>query len=103
MKSTTSTTIAVAEMLSPDQSTANIAHWMTCLGQDFFNTFKQHLHPQKVETDFSWAIIQATLEAFCHCNIYEYLWKCLHVCEECQSCNFTVVHVCAAHMINIFF
>lgn len=98
---TRTTTIALAEMLSSDQSTPTIEHWLNCVGRDFFYTCKKQLCPQKVETDFSWAIIHATLHAFCNCSIHEYLQKCLWVCEKGETCTFTVVHICAAHMIKL--
>ncbi|XP_056613419.1 120.7 kDa protein in NOF-FB transposable element [Triplophysa dalaica] len=100
--STTETTVvAVAEMLSSDQSTPTIQHWLTCLSRDYCKMFRQHLHPQKVETDFSWAIIHACIQAFCQIDVHTYLQRCLQVTEGKIKCSFTVVHICAAHMIKI--
>lgn len=100
--STTGTTVvAVSEMLSSDQSTPSIQRWLTCFSRDFFKMFKRHLQPQKVETDFSWAMIHACVHAFCQNDIHMYLQRCLQVSEGKQQCSFTVVHICAAHMIKI--
>ncbi|KAI7804047.1 hypothetical protein IRJ41_021519 [Triplophysa rosa] len=102
VQSTTSgTTVAAAEMLSSDQSTPTIQHWLNCLNRDFTYMFKQSLQPQKIETDFSWAIIHATLQTFCQTNVHRYLQQCIEVCMEGKPCTFTVVHICAAHMLKL--
>jgi len=93
--------VAVSEMLSSDQSTPTIQNWLNCLSRDFMYMYKQSLQPQKVETDFSWAIIHATLHTFCQCNIHKHLQQCLEECLEGKRCAFTVVHVCAVHMIKL--
>lgn len=98
---TGTTVVAVSEMLSSDQSTPSIQHWLTCFSRDFFKMFNQHLQPQKVETDFSWAIIHGCVLAFCQNDVHMYLQRCLQVSEGKQKCSFTVVHICAAHMIKI--
>jgi len=102
VQSTSTTIVAVSEMLSSDQSTP-IQNWLNCLSRDFMYMYKQSLQPQKVETDFTWAIIHATLHTFCQCNIHKYLQQCLEECLEGKPCAFTVVHLCAVHMKKLLF
>ncbi|XP_078232656.1 LOW QUALITY PROTEIN: uncharacterized protein LOC144583186 [Pogona vitticeps] len=81
LTSETRSTIPVAEMLSSDQSTSTIQHWLSCLCRDFFKVCKRKLSPQKFEIDFSWALIHAATQTFNQNNIMDYLKKCLLVCE----------------------
>ncbi|XP_078250374.1 uncharacterized protein LOC144589491 isoform X3 [Pogona vitticeps] len=101
LTSETRSTIPVAEMLSSDQSTPTIQHWLSCLCRDFFKVCKRKLSPQKVEIDFSWALIHAATQTFNQNNIMDYLKKCLLVCEGKILCNFTILHICAAHMMKL--
>lgn len=100
-QSTTKTVVPVAEMISADQTTATILHWLTCLRRDFFKLFQKHLKPQKVETDFSWAMIHAIIQAFNTITVQEYLKICFQLCQENGKVEMTVLHLCAAHMLKL--
>ncbi|XP_041865592.1 uncharacterized protein LOC121655185 isoform X2 [Melanotaenia boesemani] len=88
-------------MISADQTTATILHWLTCLRRDFFKLFQKHLKPQKVETDFSWAMIHAVIQAFNTITVQEYLKICFQLCQENGKVEMTVLHLCAAHMLKL--
>lgn len=88
-------------MLTSDQTTATILHWLTCLRRDYYKLFQKHFKPQKVETDFSWAMIHAVVQAFSTIGVQEYLQLCFRVCQEQQSVQLTVIHLCAAHMLKL--
>lgn len=75
-QSTTKTVVPVAEMLTSDQTTATVLHWLTCLRRDYHKLFQKHFKPQKVETDFSWAMIHAVVQAFNTISVQEYLQLC---------------------------
>ena len=72
-QSSTHTVVPVVEMLTSDQTTATILHWWTCLRRDYYKLFLKDLRPQKVETDFSWAMIHAVVQAFNNVSIQQYL------------------------------
>ncbi|KAL0993878.1 hypothetical protein UPYG_G00115090, partial [Umbra pygmaea] len=95
------TVVPLAEMITSDQTSVNIQNWLNCLSRDYTSIYKKEFTPTKVETDFSWAIIHATLASLSKCTIHQYLQRCMEVCQETEPCTFTIVHICAAHMIKI--
>ncbi len=100
-QSTTQTVVPVAEMLTSDQTTATILHWLTCLRRDYYKMFLKDLKPQKMETDFSWAMIHAVVQAFNTVSIQQYLQLCFQVCQEQLTVQMTVIHLCAAHVLKL--
>ncbi|XP_042262373.1 uncharacterized protein LOC121894086 isoform X2 [Thunnus maccoyii] len=92
-----STTKSVAEMLTSDQITATILHWLTCLRRDYYKLFKKHFKPQKVETDFSCAMIHAVVQALNIISVQEYVKLCFQMCIEQQSVQLTIIYLCCSH------
>ena len=72
--------------------------------------FQRNPRPQKVEVDFSWALIQVVLLSFNQHDIKAYLDYCFKVLAEgkLEKNHFTIIHLCCAHFMkqmsnNIFF
>ena len=96
--------IPIAEMLSNRHSTAEISN--------FFFKLKKSLHtlkpgvcsPQKVELDFSWAMIHGVILGFNQESIVAYLtrqWKNIKKKDFSQETK-SIVHLCCAHIIHSF-
>ncbi len=97
------TGIPVAEMPSNDQKSTEIQHFVArflhaAAGGEALSTAV----PCQVETDYSWAIIQATLSAFNKEDCQGYLkrvWDLVH--GKSNSCKgYTYLHLCAAHALT---
>ena len=97
--------IPVLEMLSTDQHASEIKHFLARF-VNAITTNRQlaHVIPQRIETDFSWALIQAVLYAFNAEDCKAYLkrsWKIVHRGRKAQELKGkTYPHLCAAHMLH---
>ncbi|KAI6648569.1 hypothetical protein LOD99_8049 [Oopsacas minuta] len=98
------TPIPVAEMISSDQGTAEITHF---LNKWYLNS-KLILHKEifitRVEIDYSWALIHSTCIAFNKINILGYLesyWRNVNSDERSVDVDvFTVIHLCSAYVMH---
>ena len=92
----------LAEMISNDHSWVTIEGWLNQFADATRKNNSKIIYPQKVEMDFSWALLIAVMRAFNSCNVIEYVNRCYNL--EMQNKPFpterTVVHLCAAHMIH---
>ena len=94
--------IPVAEMISSDQGTAEITHF---LNKWYLNS-KLVLHKEvvisRVEMDYSWAMIHSTCIAFNKMNILGYLESCWRIVNMKVRVlgSLTVVHLCSAHIMH---
>ncbi len=95
--------IPVAEMLSNDQRSSEIQHFVTrflhaaAKGQAIST-----VAPRQIETDYSWAMIQAVLSACNKEDCQTYLtrvWNIVHGTSS-QWKGYTYVHICAAHVLK---
>ncbi len=94
--------LPISEMLSNDNTVPSVSFWLMQFVQNLskFTT----LTIRYLETDFSWALIQAVLLAFNKESILSYLDRCFDVCQGkddgIESKNFTVIHLCSAHVLK---
>ena len=101
-----SVTVPVAEMISNDHTVPSILH--------FLNKFKHALtkrkgkvaNPKRIETDYSFPMINSVLLCFNNESIGKYLCRAWNVLNftytKKQLSSFTVLHLCASHMIKNF-
>ncbi len=94
--------LPISEMLSNDHTVPSVSFWLMQFVHNLskFTTLKIRY----LETDFSWALIQAVLLAFNKESILSYLDRCFDVCQGkddgIDSKNFTVMHLCSAHVLK---
>ena len=96
--------ISIYDGILSDHTTFSIAHrlnyFVKILEQ---NTGKTH-PVRKVEVDFSWAFLHASVEAFNKTDLKTYLQRSFEVTTKSKLMSdfsfFTVVHICAAHLIK---
>lgn len=94
--------LPIAEMLSNDHTVPSVSFWLMQFVHNLskFTTLKIRY----LETDYSWALIQAVLLAFNKESILSYLDRCFDVCQGkndgMDSKSFTVIHLCSAHVLK---
>ena len=96
--------IPVAEMLTNDHTTINIGYFLQRMSSDYCKVIGKELQPQKVEVDFSWAMIHAAILAFNKTEVVTYLqesWKLTSGASEEHFKFKTVVHLCSAHIMHM--
>ena len=93
--------IPVAEMISSDHGTAEISHFLNkwCLSAKL--VINRDLQINKVEMDYSWAMIHSTCSAFNKFTILNYLQNCWRFVNNGEDLNVTtVLHLCSAHVMH---
>lgn len=97
--------IPAAEMISTDQHSREIQHFLSCVcdsARENGFLFKPH----KIESDLSFAILQAECQTFNGCDVRGYLDWCWRVhrgeMTTQQIKSKTIIHTCAAHCIKMF-
>ena len=97
--------IPVAEMLSTDQHSREIRHFLSSVcdsAREQGLLFK----PRKIESDFYFAILQSVSSAFNGCDLRSYVTFCWNVQSGRLSSkevnHKTVIHTCVAHCIKMF-
>ena len=97
--------IPVAEMLSTDQHSREIRHFLTSVC-DSARELGLLFQPRKIESDFSFAILQSVSSAFNGYDLRSYVTFCWEVQSGKVSpknvSNKTVIHTCVAHCIKMF-
>lgn len=94
--------LPISEMLSNDHTVPSVSFWL----MQFVHNLSKFttLTIRYLETDFSWALIQAVLLAFNKESILSYLDRCFDVCQGkddgIDNKNFTVIHLCSAHVLK---
>ena len=89
-------------MLSNDHTVPSIAYWLL----QFLHTVRKFtvLTVRQVETDFSWALMQAALLSFNKENICTYLRRCFAISQGKRQMKaiqkYTVLHLCSAHVLK---
>ena len=94
--------LPVTEMISNEHSVPPLAFWLMqfLLKLSKYTSLRVH----KVETDYSWALIQAVILAFNKKSIDAYLKRTFHIIQRQQKWvnikHFTVLYLCSAHIIK---
>ncbi|KAL0176938.1 hypothetical protein M9458_029268, partial [Cirrhinus mrigala] len=94
--------LPIAEMLSNDHTVPSVSFWL----MKFVHNLSKYttLTIRYLETDYSWALIQAALLAFNKESILSYLDRCFDICQGkddgMDSKGFTVIHLCSAHVLK---
>ena len=96
--------ISVFDAIMADHSTLSIKFWL----ENFLKLLDKKTHVthqvRKVETDFSWAFLHASIEAFNKCDTKTYLQRSFEVATKAKKMSdfsfFTVFHLCASHIIK---
>jgi hypothetical protein len=92
--------LPVAECLTNEHGTTNLTHFLACFVRDWKKCRSDM--PVKVETDFSWALIHASLTAFNATNMVDYSNKAMLAMKSGQHIQGTILHLCSAHMMHLF-
>ncbi|XP_057186027.1 uncharacterized protein LOC130551974 isoform X2 [Triplophysa rosa] len=92
--------LPVCEMLSNDHSIPPITFWLMQFALHL--TKYTHLTINKVETDYSWALIQSVMLAFNKEHIISYLNRAYECCtgKKTWDDSKTVLHICATHVLK---
>ncbi|CAC5394834.1 unnamed protein product [Mytilus coruscus] len=94
----------VAEMVTNDHTSVSIASFALKLRHATSIVFGRPIVPDRVESDFSWPIINASLAAFCGQNIKQYLnsmWGLLRRENKNEERRDTcIIHLCCSHIIK---
>ena len=97
--------LPVAEFLSNDQHSSEIKHFLGVLCNNLKLMTTKYI-PRQVETDVSWAIIQAVVQTFNEHNLKAYLeftWNIVqNKCSVKELKGKTYIHCCSAHMLQLF-
>ena len=97
--------LPLAELLSNDHHSSEIKHFLGFLCNNL-KTISTNYIPRRVETDLSWALLQAVTQTFNeqNCKSYlEFVWNVIHGKFEMKILKSKCYpHVCSAHMIHIF-
>ena len=96
--------VSVADAILTDHSTHSIKTWLGKFLQLIEkNTNRSHV-VKKIEVDFSWAFLHASVEVFNKVDLKTYLQRSFDVCTKVKEVSsysfFTIVHMCSAHVIK---
>ena len=89
-------------MISSDQGTAEITHFLNKWSLNSKIVLHKELFINRVEIDYSWAVIHSTCIAFNKMNILGYLESCWSIVNTDQGspCTLAVIHLCSAHVMH---
>lgn len=94
--------LPVSELLTNEHNVPNISSWLLKFVHSVCKLTSVKIH--HIETDFSWALIQSVLLSFNKENVDTYLHRAHKIChyrlQKKDLMRFTVVHICAAHMVK---
>ncbi|CAL1672559.1 unnamed protein product [Lasius platythorax] len=94
--------LPVAEFISSVHSVLHIAYFLSTFTTAIRKRTSRELVVNKIEVDFSIALIQAVLKSFNNMNLSKYLEETYKLRSESVSSipNFTIVHVCSTHILR---
>ncbi len=96
--------LPVTEMLTNEHNVPNISSWLLKFVHSVSKLTSVRVH--RIETGFSWALIQSVLVSFNKENVDTFLDRAHKIChfqlQWKDVKRFTVVHICAAHMVKTF-
>lgn len=92
--------LPVCEMLSNDHSIPPITFWLMQFALHL--TKYTHLTIHKVETDYSWALIQSVMLALNKEHIISYLNRAYECCtgKKTWDGSKSILHICATHVLK---
>lgn len=93
--------LPVAEFISSVHSVLHITYFLSTFTTAIRKRTSREV-VNKIEVDFSIALIQAVLKSFNDMNLSKYLEETYRLCSESVSSipNFTIVHVCSTHILR---
>ena len=96
--------IPLAEMVSSEQTNLEIAHLLNRWLYDVKKVTSSEILPNKVEVDFSWAMLHGVCNAFNKQNLEWYLHRCWETIHTSNSTNSikVIIHICSEHIMNRF-
>ena len=97
--------IPIAEFITTDHHASEIGHFLDRV-LIRLKSFSRTLQIRRIETDFSWAMLQAVVGATNKHDLSQYIEWCWAVVSKEKSCaeirKKTYPHICSAHMIKTF-
>lgn len=92
----------VSEMLTNEHSIPPITNWIMKFLLQVSQYTRLRIH--KVETDYSWALMQSVLIGFNKESVVSYLERAFAICSGKKTWNeirsFTVLHLCSAQILK---
>ena len=95
--------VSIADMVTTQHTIPRIELFLGTFKREVLVGWKK-LKVRKVETDYSFALMQSVLKTFNTTTLKRYIKECFHVIvsENRTEMNFTCLHLCSAHMIKDF-
>ena len=92
--------LPVAEYMTSDNGVASLTSWLMNFLYDAEKIAT--LKVQRVETDFSYALLHAVNKAFNDCSLVNYVNTCYKIATEAEVPNppQTILHICTNHAIK---
>ena len=96
--------IPLDEMVSSEQTNLEISHLLNRWLYDVKKVTSSEILPNKVEVDFSWAMLHGVYNAFNKRNLECYLHRCWETIHTSNSTNSikVIIYICSAHIMNRF-
>ena len=91
-------------MVYSEQTNIEISHLLNRWLYDVKKVTSSEILPNKVEVDFSWAMLHGVCNAFNKQNLEWYLnrcWETIHTSNSTNSIK-VIIHICSAHIMNRF-
>lgn len=100
-------TLRISDFLTEESTDEYVTFWLKEVRNDVarieHSRFSSQFNcPTVVVTDFSWLLIHASLDVFCHTDIIKYLRTTFQRCIKCdpKSVEETVIFTCSSHFIS---
>ena len=96
--------LPIAEMITDDHSALSVTRFLGKFRHSCIKITGQTLQPDKIETDFSWPLITASLLVYNQENIARFLDRAYQILNgkytHASITGFTVTHLCSYHMLR---
>ena len=93
--------LPLAEMLTNDHTAINIGYFLQKMSHDYCKVIGKDLQPDKIEIDFSWAMIHASMLSFNKTEVLSYLQESWKVTTGERFKFKTIIHLCSAHIMHM--
>lgn len=90
--------LPITEMLTANQTTPNLLHWLASLVHDAVSVTGHYPKPQTIECGLRWALIHAVTWVFNEMTLLQYLLTCYELCVHNWTVNLTVIYIRAEHV-----
>jgi len=96
------TSVSLADMLTTQHTIPRICHFLGTVKRQL--SLKGHtVNVRKIETDYSFAIIQASTQVFNSADLKHYIQRCFDTVQHASKANgSTIIHLCSSHMLQDF-